>query len=101
MVPFIDVTLEMVANHCECFQHASFLVPVILMMCGSRLLHTTTGISTRPNDFFWRLSLIDHFDGCILASDKRIVRLDWRVCYDLALFVDTDTLPFPRQVIIT
>lgn len=30
-------------------------------------------------DPFWRLSVTDHEEGCILISDKTVQRLDWRV----------------------
>jgi hypothetical protein len=46
---------------------------------GSSQLHASQMNTESPDDFFWKLSLIDHGDGCILASDKHLTRLDWRV----------------------
>jgi hypothetical protein len=48
---------------------------------GSTQLHASPMNTESPDDFFWKLSLIDHGGGGVLASDKHLTRLDWRVRY--------------------
>jgi hypothetical protein len=76
MVLFTSATLAVDGNRCENLCH---LVVFVLLIFGRRQALYTSPRTVIPEDFFWKISFTDHPDGYILASDKSLTHLDWRV----------------------